>query len=228
LEDDLNPTSQVRADFDRIALVSGEGWNHNDHYHPYLLKHLPHNCQTALDVGCGTGTFARLLAARSQQVVAIDLSPEMIRIARESSIAWPQIDYRVIDLMEWDIPNESFDCIASIATLHHLSLESVLPKLRDALKPGGVLMVLDLYRAETVGDVLRSLAAIPLSVAYKWAKAGRVRQSEEARQAWEAHGANDVYPPVSAVRACCDQFLPGAVVRKHLFWRYSLIWQKPT
>ncbi|MBZ0284086.1 MAG: hypothetical protein K8L97_25320 [Anaerolineae bacterium] len=54
-----------------------------------------------------------------------------------------------------------------------------------------------------------------------------MRQSEEARQAWEAHGATDVYPPVSAVRACCDQFLPGAVVRKHLFWRYSLIWQKP-
>ncbi len=150
----MNPTSQVRADFDRIALVSGEGWNHNDHYHPYLLKHVPHDCQTALDVGCGTGTFARLLAARSQQVVAIDLSPEMIRIAREHSGEWPQIDYRVTDLMEWDIPNESFDCIASIATLHHLSLESVLPKLRDALKPGGVLIVLDLYRAETVGDVL--------------------------------------------------------------------------
>jgi hypothetical protein len=38
---------------------------------------------------------------------------------------------------------------------------------------------------------------------------------------------NDHYLTVSGVRRVCWMRLPGALIRKHLFWRYSLLWQRP-
>lgn len=40
-------------------------WNHNAHFHPYLLERLPSSFQRGLEVGCGTGAFARALAQRA-------------------------------------------------------------------------------------------------------------------------------------------------------------------
>ncbi len=56
-------------------------FDHNDHYHPLLLRHLPPHGRTALDVGCGTGRFARRLAARGYEVDALDPSQEVIAAA---------------------------------------------------------------------------------------------------------------------------------------------------
>ena len=82
------PTSTIRADFDRIALISQEGWNHNTHYHGFLLRQIPARLDEALDLGCGTGRFARLLAQRAERVLGLDLSPQMIRVARERSMGY--------------------------------------------------------------------------------------------------------------------------------------------
>lgn len=46
-------------------------FDHNDHYHPLLLRQVPSGAATALDVGCGTGLFARRLAARGVVVDAV-------------------------------------------------------------------------------------------------------------------------------------------------------------
>jgi 2-polyprenyl-3-methyl-5-hydroxy-6-metoxy-1,4-benzoquinol methylase len=80
-------TATVQADFDQIALLSDTGWNHNKHYHAYLMRHAPVHCAWALDIGCGKGSFPRLLATRSDRVLALDLSPQMIRIAKEEVAA---------------------------------------------------------------------------------------------------------------------------------------------
>jgi len=73
-------TDRVREDFDRLAdLPESSGWGHNAHYYPFLLKHLPPRPDEALEVGCGTGAFARVLAERCGRVVAIDLSPAWSR-----------------------------------------------------------------------------------------------------------------------------------------------------
>src|SRR6185312_7301033 len=106
-----------------------------NHYHKFLLQHVPKNCERALEVGCGTGAFARLLAACAEHVIALDLSPQMIRGARSQSSQFSNLEFQLADINEADFPDGHFNCIASIATLHHMPLRDVLLKLRHALKP---------------------------------------------------------------------------------------------
>src|ERR1041384_3969868 len=84
----------VEADFDRLALLDDEGWTANNHYHGALLKYVPENCEQALEIGCGTGAFARELAARCRRVVALDLSAEMIRVARSRSARFDNVEFQ--------------------------------------------------------------------------------------------------------------------------------------
>jgi len=260
--------STIQKDFDRIALVSPDGSLQNSHYHSFLLRQLPPDCQAALEIGCGKGEFSRRLAETSAHVLALDLSPEMIRIARAQSAHLSNIDFQIADVMSYDLPPEGFDCIASLATLHHLPLREIFLKMKASLKPGGVLLILDLFEPikwhghpardserrrlaahdseehpardsragrpphnqsirEGLFDTFLNLVAIPVSVSLRLIHHGRLLPRREARAAWAEHEKHDIYPTMKEVHTLCAEILPGAKVRKHLLWRYSIIWRKP-
>jgi SAM-dependent methyltransferase len=218
--------STIQTDFDRIALVSPDGSLHNNHYHNFLLRQLPPKCEHALEIGCGKGEFSRRLAKASRRVLALDLSPVMIRIARERSAHLSNIDFQIADVLTYDLLPEGFDCIASIATLHHLPLREILLRMKAALNPGGVLLILDLFEPEGMVDALLNPLAVLVSGTLRLIHHGRLLPRREARAAWAAHEAHDIYPTVREVRALCAEALPGAKVRKHLLWRYSVVWEK--
>lgn len=216
----------IQADFDRIALLSTEGWNHNAHYHGYLIEQIPERCQNVLEIGCGTGTFSRLLAGRADRVLAIDLSTQMIRLARESSKLYPNIDFTVGDVMTCHLPDNQFDCIATLTTIHHLPFEPILRKIRKALKPGGIFVCLDLYRRSHLNDLLFDGVAYPASLFLRLIKTGKPRPSREVREAYIEHGETDTYLTLPQIEQICADILPGALLSRHLFWRYSIIWKK--
>jgi 2-polyprenyl-3-methyl-5-hydroxy-6-metoxy-1,4-benzoquinol methylase len=56
-------------------------WNHNSHYHNYLLRQLPIEVEQILDVGCGQGLFASKVANRAKRVDAIDVDRATIEEA---------------------------------------------------------------------------------------------------------------------------------------------------
>lgn len=241
--------STIQQDFDRIALVSPEGSLQNTYYHNFLLRELPTDRQAALEIGCGKGEFSRRLAETFERVLALDLSPEMIRLAREQSPNFSNIDFQLADVLTYDLPPESFDCIATIATLHHLPLRELLLKMKAALKPGGALLVLDLFEPvkwhghpardssapesqtrsirEGLCDSLLNLLAMNLSVSLRLIHQRRLLPRREVRAAWTEHARHDIYPTMKEVRALCAEIFPGATVRKHLLWRYSIVWPKP-
>ncbi|MDJ0588471.1 MAG: class I SAM-dependent methyltransferase [Pleurocapsa sp. MO_226.B13] len=222
-----NLTEKIRNDFDRLALYEVEQWNHNNHYHQFLLKQLPPRCETVLDLGCGVGEFSRLLAERAERVVAIDLSPNSIKIAREKSRQFSNIDYQIADVRGWELLPEHFDAIASIATFHHLSLTELLPKLKAALKPGGVLVVLDLLKNHHLRGLLSDAIAVPLNWYFLKLKNRDVRVSPEAKAAMQEHIRTDKYLNLVEVKKIYTEFLTTPKIRKHLLWRYSVVWQKP-
>jgi ubiquinone/menaquinone biosynthesis C-methylase UbiE len=220
-------TETLQTDFNRIAHLSENGADHNTHYHDFLLRQLPETCQKVLEIGCGTGTFSRHLSGRSRQVLAIDLSPEMIRVARERSLDHPNLEFQIADAETTDFSVERFDCIVSIATLHHLPMKEMLAKMKAALKANGVLIVLDLFQAQGLSDYFLGALALPVSGILRLLKTGRLRPDKQVRKAWEEHAKHDSYVTLRQARQICSEILPRARVQRHLLWRYSIVWKKP-
>jgi ubiquinone/menaquinone biosynthesis C-methylase UbiE len=216
--------SIIQADFDRIALLSS--WEPSNLYHRFLLQHVPARCQETLEIGCGTGAFARLLAARCGRVMALDLSPQMLNVARAHSAQFTNIDFMLANVMEWEFPADRFDCIVTIATLHHLPMTEMLRRMKAALKVNGRLLILDLLEPEGVYDLAANALAVPLNVGLRLARTGRLRPPAEVRRAWAEHEQHDSHLTLKEVRNACAGILPGARIRKHLLWRYSVVWRK--
>lgn len=217
---------KIKADFDCLALYDRDEWNHNSHYHRFLLEQLPSKCQTVLDLGCGTGEFSRLLAHRARQVTALDLSPNSIQIAQQRSQQFNNIVYQVADISRWKFPAEHFDAVVSIATVHHLSIEQLIPQIDTALKPGGVLIILDLLEHHSSTDILYDAIAVPLN--WWLLKVKRVSTpTEQEAAAMKEHLRTDRFLNFSQVKQIYSDRLKTARIRRHLFWRYSVVWHKP-
>lgn len=216
---------QIRKDFDRIAALSGTESNHPGAYDRFLLKCVPSDCAAALELGCGAGAFTRSLAVRAKHVTAIDLSEEMIRLARRHSTSHANIDYRVGDILNVNLPLAEFDLIVTIATLHHLPLVPVIEKLKWALAPNGTLIIHDLLASRGVFDQALNLARFPISRVERWIRTGRLLMPRKLRRAWAEHARGERYLTLAEVRAMAESHLPGAYVKRHLLWRYTVVWR---
>ena len=219
-------TASIARDFDRIARIPDDPWQHNRLYHRLLWRELPARIGPVLEIGCGTGEVTAALAARAESVLGLDLSPEMLAAARERCAGAANVELVLADALAHPLPRAHFGLVVSIATLHHLPLAPMLARARDALRPGGLLWILDIPRDETPLEFARSLVAFPLNILGRLYTTGRLRPPPEVRAAWDAHGATDRYLSVAEVRRVAGETLPGARVRRLLFWRYELVWHK--
>lgn len=219
-------TNQIRADFDVIADLeaSGDGWNHNRHYHAFILEQLPATIEHAMEIGCGSGELARTIATRANRVLAVDFSSRMIARARAYVPESTNIQYLVHDVSDWIWPIEQFNAIISVATFHHLPLPQILTNCAQALLPGGRLIVLDLFRPQTFADFAACAIAFPINRIMQWWSPA----SRQLKEAFASHGQTDQYMSLSEVHdAAIKVGLRHCRIRRHLFFRYSLTWVKP-
>lgn len=84
-----------------------------------------------LDAGCGTGALAREIAARGASVLAIDLSPTLIHLAREREAAAGErsVEFRVGDMCEGSLG--SFDHVLAMDSLIHYRVEDIVRVLAE-------------------------------------------------------------------------------------------------
>jgi ubiquinone/menaquinone biosynthesis C-methylase UbiE len=103
-----------------------------------------------LDVGCGSGWATRLMATQALQgrVVGIDVSDEMIRIARESSKEYSNIDFEIGSADTLPFADNDFTHAFSLESLYYYTdILTALKEINRVLQPGGVFVtVLDLYQ----------------------------------------------------------------------------------
>jgi ubiquinone/menaquinone biosynthesis C-methylase UbiE len=105
--------------------------------------------QRVLDVGCGTGYFARLLGdAVGPQglVVGVDASPEMVGYARRAAGQAGPCRFEVGTVEALAFPAEHFDVVATSLMLHHLPADLQPVAVREmarVLRPGGTLLIAD-------------------------------------------------------------------------------------
>ncbi|MFQ6014891.1 MAG: corrinoid protein-associated methyltransferase CpaM [Anaerolineae bacterium] len=137
-----------RAKEDIAALIEpGERGSGED----FRLSSVEAPSRTVLDIGCGTGTLALLMARRGVQVVGIDISAPMLAIAREKvqeAGLGERIELRELGAVDLDtaFEDESFDTITSTLTFSELSDDEIDYTLRHChriLKSRGKLIIAD-------------------------------------------------------------------------------------
>lgn len=106
--------------------------------------------QIVLDIGCGTGNLSFLAAARGSKVKAIDINPEMLRIARSKAeklnFKYP-VDFIEMSIAELDNEEtETYDVVMSGLCFSELSYDEVdfaLNEISRILKINGILIIID-------------------------------------------------------------------------------------
>src|SRR6059036_678347 len=93
---------------------------------------------SVLELGCGTGYFTRELALSGAQIVAIDVSPELLEIARANCSA-PNVRYEIQNAYKMSYPDAVFDFVVGSSVLHHLEIEAALREIYRVLKRGGAI-----------------------------------------------------------------------------------------
>ena len=216
----------VAADFDRIAeaLAAAPSPARLTGTEGTVVRAIPLTARSALDVGCGDGHVARAVARRGLRVVAIDVAPQMIALARTRHEPALAIDYRVADIMR-DTPTTRFDVVLSVNMVHHLPLPLVIPQLAACVAPGGRLIIQDVVTRSGLRYLPRNLAG------GLWQRVQRVirssRTTRRVQQLYDEHGRDEVYLAPDAVAAALSPLLPGVGITHHLGWRYTAVWICP-
>ena len=103
--------------------------------------------EIGLSVGCGTGALERDALAKGicRSIDGLDFSAESVSQARrlaEAGRLQHALRYRVADVHRLELPENRYDVVFFHGSLHHVrSVEEVLARVRQSLKPGGLLYV---------------------------------------------------------------------------------------
>lgn len=89
-----------------------------------------------LEIGCGTGYFTKELAKTDANIIAIDISPDLLEAAR-SIVAAQNVTFEVMNAYAMTYEDASFDVVVGSSVLHHLEVDEALSEFYRVLKPGG-------------------------------------------------------------------------------------------
>ncbi|OBJ24777.1 bifunctional 2-polyprenyl-6-hydroxyphenol methylase/3-demethylubiquinol 3-O-methyltransferase UbiG [Mycobacterium sp. 1245801.1] len=191
-------------------------WNHNSAYHPWLVGIASRHRGDVLDVGCGEGLLAQRLAAVSRSVVGIDADPTSVRRAAQRLQPIANASAQLRRFEEFEPGEASFDLITFVASLHHLPLRDTLQKVRQMLRPAGQLAVVGLSANKSVADWLWAGLSTPV------ARVGSLLH-RETRDIGVAVADPD--EGLSEIRRAVTDVLPGARIRRGVYYRYRLLWR---
>jgi SAM-dependent methyltransferase len=234
-------TPWVRALAGALARLNARHpWSHNDHFHGWVLRRLPRRRRAALDVGCGFGGLVGLLADRFDRVDGIDPDPATAawtsgRFATDGRVRVRELTFADVHVSA-DL--DGYDAVTMVAVLHHLDLVPTLERVCALLAPGGRLLVIGLARVGKRADVavdLVSAFANPVVGLVKHPRAVRRvpdggtldRAPTAAQDGAPAMVLRDATDTVDEITRAARSVLPGARVRRRLFFRYTLEWTAP-
>lgn len=115
--------------------------------------------KTILEYGCGDGENTVILANRGANVIALDISPELLDIARKRLEVnhCDGVEFLVGSAHSLPLPNESVDVIFGMAILHHLDLDLAAREVWRVLKKGGRAIFEEPIRNSKVVSKVRGL-----------------------------------------------------------------------
>lgn len=159
---------RVRQAFDRRAALHGnlnavldatpgDAPEHANRWRDYVtrsvaLRHVrPSKDDVLLDIGCGVGRLSLQFSPLVRRVVGIDVSQEMIRVARGQLEGgrWTNVSFHCAEADAWPVSDGTMTKALCFCTLQHVSddsLPALLARLRRTLVPGGRLLCFEQVR----------------------------------------------------------------------------------
>ena len=90
----------------------------------------------ALEIGCGTGIFTEKFASTGADILAVDISEELLQQARARNLP-PTVTFACTPFEDLSV-DQPFDAVIGSSILHHLDVDPSLSRIYSLLKPGGV------------------------------------------------------------------------------------------
>lgn len=206
------------------ALNARHPWNHNDHFHAWILAHLPAERRAALDVGCGRGALLAELAPYFEDVHGVDRDEGMRRAAAGRCIDLPNVRVDATDLA--DVPGP-VDLVTMVAVLHHLDLDAALRDVRRVLAPGGKLLVVALTVPVTARDHAWDVASMVTNPVIGALRSPWPRPPSGTGGPFAPIPVRDPVLSLDEIAEVARVEMPGARLRHHLGFRSTLEWEKP-
>lgn len=102
--------------------------------------------KNVLELGCGTGKNTIWLLPRSEQIIGLDFSEEMLQIAKEK-ISNSNVTFKKMDLTKnWEVTPQFADLITSSLTLEHIEdLNHVFDQAHQKLQDDGIFFISELH-----------------------------------------------------------------------------------
>ena len=117
------PAGKIRARRRAELIISGAG----------LMPGL-----RVLEIGCGTGNFTEMFAKTGSFLVAVDISHDLLEIARARNLIPERVQFLKKRFEDCDVDGP-FDAIIGSSILHHLDIKLSLIKIFELLKTGGIM-----------------------------------------------------------------------------------------
>ena len=112
-----------------------------------------------LDVGCGAGESSVYFASKGAKCIAGDFSPSMVETAENLANKYGvEIEGKVINAMEIDFDDNTFDIVYAANILHHVDPSIALREIHRVLKPGGLACMWDPLKHNPLIKVYRIIA----------------------------------------------------------------------
>ena len=187
--------------------------------------------ERALDLGCGAGQHAVLLAGTYPEVLAVDLSAPMVERARRLR-ARDTIRYEVRDLREVTPDRDgTFDLVFTAHTLHHVpDLQRALSAIRQLVRPGGQAVVVDNVddRRQVPREwfVREARRALRTNLRRRGVREAWETYRLSTHPAWLGHLTTDTFLPPAEWEAIGRSAFPGCEITP-MYRARALRWQHP-
>jgi ubiquinone/menaquinone biosynthesis C-methylase UbiE len=111
-----------------------------------------------LEIGCGNGEVSKYIARNYVgKVIATDIDPDQIAIARKGSGNISNLRFQVADAVELPFEDESFDVVIAFGVLHHIDKwDTAMAEIIRVLRPGGYLIYAEVIYPEAISSMDKS------------------------------------------------------------------------